>query len=95
MGTSRAETQSAGRVCLISSVLTVSADPVNDCTKGQGEDVIRGCTSLLNSHRYTGHNLSVIYNIRGVAYMNMGDSEKAMEDFNEAIRLDKRFILPR
>jgi tetratricopeptide (TPR) repeat protein len=45
--------------------------------------------------RHKGHDLSVIYNNRGAAHMQIGDHEKALDDLSEAIRLDKRYVLAR
>jgi hypothetical protein len=49
---------------LVTTGLTAPAlaDPVKDCMKGQGEEMIRGCTTLIMQRKYSGHDLSVIYN---------------------------------
>jgi tetratricopeptide (TPR) repeat protein len=83
---------------LVTTALTAPAlaDPVKDCMKGQGgEEMIRGCTTLIMQRKYSGHDLSVIYNNRGVAYREAGDHEKSIVDLNEALRHDRRYALPR
>jgi tetratricopeptide (TPR) repeat protein len=82
---------------LVTAALTAPAlaNPVNDCMKGQGEEMIRGCTTLIMQRKYSGHDLSVIYNNRGVAYGQAGDHEKSIVDLNEALRHDRRNALAR
>jgi len=48
-------------------------------SRGHGDEMIRGCTSLIQLRRQKGHDLSSIYNNRGVGYEQIGDSEKALD----------------
>ena len=52
---------------------------------------ISGCSSLIQSGRVSGQNLAVVYHSRGLAYYDKGDDDRAIADYNEAIRLDPNF----
>jgi tetratricopeptide (TPR) repeat protein len=52
---------------------------------------IAGCTALIQAGQETTKNLSVIYNNRGTAYDRKGDNDRAIEDYNDAIRLNPNF----
>jgi clan AA aspartic protease (TIGR02281 family) len=49
---------------------------------------IGGCTALVQSGRVNHDQLSTARNNRGTAYAEKGDLDRAINDFNEAIRLD-------
>jgi tetratricopeptide (TPR) repeat protein len=49
---------------------------------------IRSCSTLIESGPETPHKTAVAYDNRGIAYANKGDFDRAIVDFNEAIRLD-------
>jgi S1-C subfamily serine protease len=51
---------------------------------------ISGCTAVIQSGRWTGNNLAQAYNWRGIAYGIKGDYDRAITDYNEAIRLDPK-----
>lgn len=53
----------------------------------QFAESIAGCTALLQSGRLDSQGLSIAYSNRGVAFANQGDIDRAISDFNEAIRL--------
>ena len=52
--------------------------------------MIRGCTTLIMQRKYSGHNLSVIYNNRAIAYRYKGDLDHAIADYNRALDLDPK-----
>ncbi len=45
------------------------------------------CTALIGSKRYRGQNLAILHSNRGVAYGKAGDHERAIADFDAAIRI--------
>src|SRR5437016_668623 len=55
------------------------------------DESIAACVRALNSGRYKGRNLALIYYNRGVAYGQKGNSDRAIEDYLEAIRVDKTY----
>src|SRR6187549_3019985 len=48
---------------------------------------VDACTALIGSKRYRGQNLAILHSNRGVAYGKAGDHERAMADFDAAIRI--------
>ena len=56
--------------------------------KFSSEEAIVGCTAMIDSGRYSGANLSGVYNNRGIAYRNQRDNPRALADFSEAIRIN-------
>jgi lipoprotein NlpI len=52
---------------------------------------INGCTSIIQSSRETRRNVAIAYYSRGLAYYDKGDDDRAIAEFNEAIRLDPKF----
>ena len=52
---------------------------------------INGCSSIIKSGGETRGNLSVAYHSRGLAYYDKGDDDRAIAEYNEAIRLDPKF----
>ena len=57
--------------------------------RGASDDqVITGCTAVIESRRETRENRAISYNNRGLAYFHKGTYDRAIEDFDEAIRLD-------
>jgi tetratricopeptide (TPR) repeat protein len=69
------------------------ADDADTCVYGTGDEEIAACTRLINSGRFKDHNLAVLNNNRGKAYHAKGDNDRAVADFNEAIRLDPKFAI--
>lgn len=62
-----------------------------DCTGAPNiawEIQVGGCTAAIVSGRYAGKNLSWAYNNRGNAYSAKGQYVRAIEDYDEAIRLN-------
>lgn len=49
---------------------------------------IGGCTAVIQSGKYSGKNLSFAFVNRGLAYRAKGDNDRAITDYNMAIRLD-------
>ena len=49
---------------------------------------IAGCTALLKADQDTAKNRAVIYGSRGVGYYSEGDYDRAIQDTDQAIRLN-------
>ena len=81
---------------LIALVLFVSslaaparAGMVEDCSRELDRGLgISGCTAVIRSGQYSGKNLAAAYSNRGVAYGALGEYRRAIEDFDQALRLD-------
>lgn len=73
---------------------TAYANPLQTCSNGHGSEAIEACTALIESRRYTGIMLSEIYNNRGVVHSQLGDREKAIEDYTTATKLPVKNARP-
>ena len=67
-----------------------AADDVTICNTASGEAKILACTSVISAG---GQDLSSAYNNRANAYREKGDKDRALADYNEAIRLDPKYAL--
>src|SRR5215831_10001930 len=60
------------------------------CDTGFGKGAIASCTRLIET-RTESTALSIAHNNRGTIYRQMGELDRAIADFNEAIRLDPKY----
>lgn len=66
----------------------VSSSEARSCTAtGKAEDRIVACTDVIMSAALTGEDVTHAYRLRGLAYRDANDYERAIEDFDEALRL--------
>jgi tetratricopeptide (TPR) repeat protein len=64
----------------------------SDCTQNKdAERRIAGCTRILQDANEPVHNRAVANEKIGLAYAAKGDFERAVSNFSEAIRLDRKF----
>jgi len=63
------------------------------CNDASSSDIqtIMGCTNLIKSGRDKKHDLLIDYNNRGVAYYNTKDYDRAINDYNAALKLDPNY----
>jgi tetratricopeptide (TPR) repeat protein len=61
------------------------------CASTDPDARITGCTALLQSNQDSNPHRAVIFNNRGTAYQAKGDNDRAIPDFNEAIRLSPTY----
>jgi tetratricopeptide (TPR) repeat protein len=69
---------------------TISQTAVEDaemCSKMSGDAAIAACTRAISSDDWQGPSLVAAYFNRGLAYTATGDNDRAIADYNEAIRL--------
>src|SRR6266567_2646303 len=52
------------------------------------DEQIVGCTNAIKSGRYTGKNLAAAFNGRGTAYRAKRDLVRAIQDYDQAIKLN-------
>ena len=50
------------------------------------------CTRAINSGELSPENLAIIFNTRGVAFKNKGQYDRAIQDYNTAIRLKPNHV---
>jgi tetratricopeptide (TPR) repeat protein len=53
--------------------------------------IISGCTAVIQSGRETPQNLATAFNNRGVAYASKRQLDRAIQDYDEAIRINPNF----
>jgi tetratricopeptide (TPR) repeat protein len=84
----------AAGLLIAGALLTVSpaaADDGETCTKSSGDVVIAACTRAIASGQYTTQNLASLYTSRGNEYAYKGQYDRAIEDFDQAIRRNRQF----
>ena len=83
-------------VALISAVLMhcvgARAQSALNWCEGKGgatlDQTISGCTAVIQSGEYMGSSLAFAFNNRGVAYNNKDQYDLAIQDYDQAIKLD-------
>jgi tetratricopeptide (TPR) repeat protein len=65
-----------------------AADDIATCRNAGGDDAIAACTRLLKRRDL---NRDVIYRLRGDEYLEKGDYDRAIADYNEALKLNPNF----
>ena len=87
--------------CAVALAATASLDAANAqqsqaltwcmTTKADGVSLdlrISGCTTVIQSGKEPKNNLVIAFNNRGTAYSDKGQHDRAIEDFDQAIKLD-------
>jgi tetratricopeptide (TPR) repeat protein len=68
-----------------------SKKDINDCQQADDLDrAIAGCTRILNDRGESQGYRAIAYNNRGFVWQDKGDLDRAIADYNEAIRLDPK-----
>src|SRR5919199_4295894 len=71
-----------------------AADPAQaDCASADPDRSIAGCTAVLTNGDEAAQNRAVAFYNRGNAYRYRGDTERAIADYSEAIRLKLDYAL--
>ena len=74
-------------------VLPADAGDADACAKGSGDEKIAACTRSINSGFWKGPNLAWAYTNRGIAYRAKGQPDRAIADYDQAIRLNPNFAM--
>jgi len=73
---------------VVLAVGNAHATPIDDCNQSADAALqIEGCTRLLRLDPF-GPNAALAYGLRGEAYKDKGDLDRAIVDFNSAITID-------
>ena len=67
-----------------------------DCWEKTGDARLRACTKIIKSKRVFGtriskRNLAAVYDIRGSAYDDRGQFDRAIADYDQAIKLNPQY----
>src|SRR5260221_621275 len=62
----------------------------NLCKSHDPEQSIRGCSALIQSSHDTGINLAKAFTNRGSGYATKGDYNRAIQDYDQALRLNPK-----
>ena len=52
---------------------------------------IGGCTALIQTGKFTGKTLALIFSNRGAAYKTKGQYDRAIQDYDQAIKLNPNY----
>src|SRR5262245_36874673 len=80
-------------VAFIVSPKIAAADDGETCTKQSGDIAIAACSRAIASGKYRGRNLAILYYNRGLEWRAKGDLDRAIAEYDEAIRLDPKYVL--
>jgi tetratricopeptide (TPR) repeat protein len=70
-----------------SGAATAQSPDQRRCSAPDPDTSIRGCTAMIRSGHETQQNLAQAFNNRGIAYYCKGQLDRAIQDFDRAIRL--------
>jgi tetratricopeptide (TPR) repeat protein len=74
-------------VVLGCEAVAAPAEGLAACLKAEGQAAIAACTAAITTGKDQGADLAIAHIIRGNAYFNTGDYNRATRDYDEAIRL--------
>jgi len=77
-------------VALAGLPTVAAADDADTCVKQSGDVAIAACSRAIASGKFRGEELAAIYVSRGVEYKNKRGLDRAIADFDQAIRLDPK-----
>jgi lipoprotein NlpI len=77
-------------VALAGLPTVAAADDADTCAKQSGDGAIAACSRAIASGRFMGEELAAMYVSRGVEYKNKRGLDRAIADFDQAIRLDPK-----
>ena len=70
------------------TAMPAAADDFETCGRASGDQAIATCTRAIDSGRYGGPELAFLFNNRYLAWNERQESDKAIEDCSQAIRLN-------
>src|SRR5262245_35394391 len=99
-----AATRFAARAVVLAAMLTWPSLPAHAqieqqliwCNAGEPtpDQRVEGCTAVIASGLAKGADLARAFNRRGFAYHVKGDMDRAIQDYDQAIRLDPKVDIP-
>jgi tetratricopeptide (TPR) repeat protein len=83
----------AGVLLLPYSAMAGSAEDRQTCEKSSGDTAIAACTRAIKSGRFKGHELADLHLNRGVEVLRNNELDRAMNDYDLAIKHNPKFSL--
>src|SRR5450755_915794 len=98
----------SGRLAVFGALIAVGVVPamptaaqtsqqLNWCSNGKHspnpDQKIAACTAVIQSGRYSGKNLAIVFNNRANGYLKKGDDDRAIADYDQALKLDPNYAL--
>ena len=77
----------AGAALLVASAMPVRADDWDDCRTENPDKLIAGCTAVIEKHERRDEDIALAHRRRGVWYARRNMLDRAMPDFDNAVRL--------
>jgi len=77
-------------VAVMLAMQVAAAADIQTCEDESGDAAIAACTRLIASGRYSGDHLATLHGNRGVEYGRKGDFDRAIADFDQALKLDPK-----
>ena len=82
---------SLGGVAAAQRSVLKSIELCNGADRTSPDIQIDGCTSLINSGKQTPQTLVIAYNNRGNAYVAKGEYDRAVQDYDQSIKLSPTY----
>src|ERR1039458_6495975 len=67
------------------TAMAAPATPARSCDKTSGDSAIAACTRAIDSGKFKGHKLAILFSNRGAEWSKKGQHDRAITDYNEAI----------
>jgi len=83
----------AAVLTLVMIATATAAEDRETCQKAEGQTAVAACTTVISSGQLQGHDLAAAYFSRAFSLNKLGEPDRAIEDYNEAIRLDPKYVL--
>jgi tetratricopeptide (TPR) repeat protein len=77
---------------LLAPAAPASANDYESCVKQSGDAAITACSAAISSGQFTGNRLADLYNARGVEWRLKDNYERAIADYDEALRLAPGYV---
>ena len=78
---------------LLMIATATAAEDRETCQKAEGQAAVAACTAVISSGQLQGHDLAAAYFSRAFNLNKLGEADRAIADYSEAIRLDPKYVV--
>ena len=82
----------AAVLTLVMIATATAAEDRETCQKAEGQAAVAACTAAISSGQLQGRDLAAAYFSRAFNLNKLGEPDRAIEDYSEAIRLDPKYV---